>query len=204
VKAMNRKKAFTLIELLVVIAIINILAGMLLPSLTRAREQARRAACLNNLRNIGQALTMYAGENDGYFPPENSSPQNARDLDLLYPYYLSNAEIFWCPSDAAKPKVDTSGWVMTDRADCSYGYLGEVQQPGGKIGLRRDSDPEFVRIGSELVQTPPLAGDDGCGLGTMTAERPNHTGGGNLLYVDGRVRYTPASRWPKETVFNLH
>ncbi len=201
---MRTKKGFTLIELLVVIAIINILAGMLLPSLTRAREQARRAACLSNLRNIGQALTMFASENDGFFPSEDSSPDEARDLDLLYPYYLDNPGIFWCPSDAAKPAGHPQGWLRTDTADCSYGYLGKVQEPGGRLRRRRDSDSSFVFDGNERVEAPPLAGDDGCGLGTMASERPNHTGGGNLLFVDGHVQFRFTSRWPKETVFNLH
>jgi len=202
---MRTKKGFTLIELLVVIAIINILAGMLLPSLTRAREQARRAACLSNLRNIGQALTMYAGENDGFFPPEDSSPVEANDLDLLYPSYLDNAEVFWCPSDAMKPATFTPENVdAKDVSDCSYGYLGKVQDPGGKLRLRRDSDPSFVFDGKERVEQPPVAGDDGCGLGTMTTERPNHTGAGNLLFMDGRVKFTHTRRWPKELVFNLH
>lgn len=203
---MKRKAGFTLIELLVVIAIINILAGMLLPSLTRAREQGRRAVCLSNLRNIGQALTMYASENDGFFPPEDSSPTEANDLDLLYPSYLDNAEVFWCPSDAVKPATFRPEVESKYASNWSYGYLGKVQEPGGTLRLRRDSDPSFVRIDvdGEMVETPPLAGDDGCGLGTVTTERPNHTGGGNLLFTDGHVRFTQMRRWPKETVFNLH
>jgi prepilin-type N-terminal cleavage/methylation domain-containing protein/prepilin-type processing-associated H-X9-DG protein len=69
VKTVGRHKGFTLIELLVVIAIIGILAAMVFPVFARARESARKAVCLSNLKNIGLAIQMYLADNNDTFPP---------------------------------------------------------------------------------------------------------------------------------------
>src|SRR4030042_6598911 len=71
---MRKTTGFTLIELLVVIAVIAVLMGILMPALSRAREQGKRAACLNNLRQMMTGWIMYADENDDRIP--NANPQH--------------------------------------------------------------------------------------------------------------------------------
>ncbi|MDH7571512.1 MAG: prepilin-type N-terminal cleavage/methylation domain-containing protein, partial [Armatimonadota bacterium] len=66
-----KKRGFTLIELLVVIAIIAILAAILFPVFARARENARKSTCLNNMKQVGAGLLMYAQDYDEVLPPRN-------------------------------------------------------------------------------------------------------------------------------------
>ncbi len=66
------RRRFTLIELLVVIAIIAVLAAMLLPSLTQARERGKRAVCISNLKQTGACLQIYVDENDEHIPPSQA------------------------------------------------------------------------------------------------------------------------------------
>ena len=161
------RAGFSLIELLVVIAIIAILAALLLPSLSRSKEQALRVSCLNNLKQLSLAWIMYADDHDGVLPPNNFvwnvdtgqpileeeswCPNNTRwDADtrnvergVIFPY-VRNAALYRCPADKSTIE-DAAGNPLPQLRTRSYNM---------SLDINNRVTRSFKRY-SEIREPPP-------------------------------------------------
>lgn len=172
----HKKHGFTLIELLVVIAIISILAAILFPVFAKAREKARQAACQSNLKQIGNAIAMYAQDYDETLP-QNTSGGFYFD-QLLAPYVAGKnmSQTFICPS---KTKTETyQEWSYGFNQEFAIKSLAKIEEPASK-GIVVDHQVRSFYSDAKYVD--PTVGDGS----TRVAYR--HNDGLNIVFVDGHV-----------------
>ena len=187
------REGFTLIELLVVIAIIAILASMLLPALSRARQNARRIVCVDHLKQLALATAMYVIDNDNYYPSCNSPD---RWPQAIRPGY-QDLRLLVCPDDASSSGAATNT-ASADLAPRSYvmnawtDYFQLLPQPV-RFEIMPDS---FVEQPSETIlfgEKQETAGDFRMDLLTGNQsdvlDHTRHAAGSNYAFADGSARF---------------
>jgi hypothetical protein len=216
-----------LIELLVVIAIIAILASMLLPALSRAKEAGRRITCVNNERQLGLACILFVDENEGRFPARTTGdpprwPEALRDG-------YKDLRILICPTDRpnATPATVTNAdlaarsYLINGWNDCFQAEMGGSFSMGAILGkamseqmIQNPSDT--IVFGEKETSSGHFYMDmlEGVGNDFTEVEQSRHsttaknTGGSDFAFADGSARYlrfgrmlAPQNLWAVEEAF---
>ena len=204
-----RRIGFTLIELLVVIAIIAILAAILFPVLARAREKARQATCLSNLKQLGLAATMYSSDHDERLMPGYICKQSTGSGGWWYiaggriQPYVKNMQILLCPSS-------------DDRTDLSYGINYELYNGGQGDGCYSEGGRRLAAVPRPAETGQFADARDGCaypgnantpywlpfqppGFNMCGAVDCRHNEGANVVFCDGHTKWLGLDRFAPGT-----
>jgi prepilin-type N-terminal cleavage/methylation domain-containing protein/prepilin-type processing-associated H-X9-DG protein len=189
---MSRRRGFTLIELLVVIAIIAILAAILFPVFARAREKARQASCLNNVKQLALAVHMYAQDYDEcicHYRHESPGNTSIKWQHMLLPY-IQNDQIYLCPSGAPSASARRShyGW--------NYRYIGWAGK-GGTAANAAFSLAQFSHPAETICIAEKVVGSWGgvvyvpsqTTLWPVNNPGDVHNDGANYAFIDGHAKW---------------